>query len=125
MKGLRNNKDYKQALGASLPAHNHDITHPCRAVNEGHPVLIQGHIQGYRVFQIYSCLSRRDGDGNYNQSQTLGGLRWISHLPGVPPGMAWHLSCNPFTGLCHCPSQALGLCCESVPTGKTMASGVP
>ena len=52
MKGLRNNKDYKQALGASLPAHNHDITHPCRAVNEGHPVLIQGHNQGYRVCQI-------------------------------------------------------------------------
>ena len=40
-------------------------------------------------------------------------------------GMAWHLSCNPFTGLCHCPSQALGLCCESVPMGKAMASGVP
>ena len=39
----------------------------------------------------------------------------------MPRGMAWHLSCNPFTGLCHCPGQALGLCSESVPTGKPSA----
>ena len=36
-------------------------------------------------------------------------------MPGVPRGMA----CDSLTGLCITVSQALGLCSEIVPTGKT------
>ena len=69
------------------------------------------------------CLSCRGGDGNYIQSQALGGLIWPAHVPGAPRGKEFHLPCNPFKEIWHCPGQALGLCSESVPTGKPSAYG--
>ena len=69
------------------------------------------------------CLSCRGGDGNYIQSQAFGGLSQPAYVSGAPRSKELHLPCNPFKELCHCPGQALGLCSESVPTGKPSAYG--